>query len=432
MNYLVTLTILNGKLKGQQFSFANPTVCSVGRAKNCTISFTNCTEHSDIYDYHCNINIDPPKVKVKNHDLKSGDVINLGSVEIEVQISNPNNIPDNNNNIHEAVTLSINSDSDIEVTPRSNNLLNLIKNLLKRALSKKEANLIAIEGYNIEKVLGKGGFGEVYLAKHRQLQEYVALKVMLPQVAASKRQRDKFFRELDNMKALNHPNIVRLKDYGFSDNIFFFTLEYCDGGTLRDLLKYRKKPLEPKEAVDLINPILDALEYAHQVVVPHVKLSDGRIGQGSGLVHRDINPSNILIRNEGGIMISKLADFGLSKAFDQAGLSGVSQTGKDLEGTFEYMCRQQVIQFKFAKPEIDIWAAVACLYYLLTGYSPRKFDGKMDPLMVVLQTNPIPIKSYNSNLPQPLANLIDLALIDHPQLHFKNAAAFKRALATVI
>ena len=95
------------------------------------------------------------------------------------------------------------------------------------------------------------------------------------------------------------------------------------------------------------------------------------------------------------------------------------------------MPRKQVIDFKYAEPEVDVWAAAASLYNMLTGTSPRNFKGS-DPLLVVLETKPVPIRHRDSSIPQPLAELIDLALRDNPKIHFKNAAAFKQALLSVL
>jgi serine/threonine protein kinase len=95
------------------------------------------------------------------------------------------------------------------------------------------------------------------------------------------------------------------------------------------------------------------------------------------------------------------------------------------------MPRQQVINFKYAKPEVDVWAAAASLYNMLTGTYPRDFSDK-DPFVTVLQSDPVPIRQRDSSIPKPLAELIDLALVDNPEIHFKTAAAFKRALESVL
>ena len=114
----------------------------------------------------------------------------------------------------------------------------------------------------------------------------------------------------------------------------------------------------------------------------------------------------------------KIGDYGLSKAFDLAGLSGQTLTGTKM-GTPAFMPRQQVLNFKAELPEIDIWATAACLYNMLTGYFPRDFTG--DPWLSVLQNNPVPILQRHPGIPQKLAKVIDLALQEKPQIYFQTA-----------
>jgi serine/threonine protein kinase len=130
-----------------------------------------------------------------------------------------------------------------------------------------------------------------------------------------------------------------------------------------------------------------------------------------------------------GKLVAKIGDYGLSKAFDLAGLSGQTLTGTQA-GTPVFMPRQQVLNFKYAQPEVDIWAVAACLYNMLTGCFPRNFTG--DPFLAVLQNNPIPIRQRDATIMQPLAQVIDLALVDKPEIHFKSAAEFKRALLSAL
>jgi eukaryotic-like serine/threonine-protein kinase len=92
------------------------------------------------------------------------------------------------------------------------------------------------------------------------------------------------------------------------------------------------------------------------------------------------------------------------------------------------MPRQQVINFKYAKPDVDVWAMAATLYYALTGYYPRPFSRKRDPFMVVLESTPVPIRERNASIPKRLADVIDQALIDTPAITFQSAARLKQAL----
>lgn len=175
--------------------------------------------------------------------------------------------------------------------------------------------------------------------------------------------------------------------------------------------------------------VLDGLIYTHNVEVPYVKLADGRLGKGKGLVHRDLKPNNIFITNVKGKMVAKIGDYGLSKAFDLAGLSGHTFTGATM-GTPAFMCRQQLLDLKNSLPEVDVWASAACLYNMLTGDFPRDFVG--EPWNCVLRNDPVPIRQRNSSIPEKLAEVIDLALVEKPKIYFQTADEFKAALVKCV
>jgi len=302
----------------------------------------------------------------------------------------------------------------------------IIERLLQQAESG-EKDLTSIQRYCVIKELGRGGMGAVYLARQGENGPHVALKVMLPRVAADESAKAYFLREAENTRALKHRNIVGLHDYGCCDGIFFFTLEFCDGGSVAKLMLKRSGTLPIEEATNIILQVLDGLEYAHKTDIPYVKLADGRISRGRGLVHRDIKPQNILLSNTNGSRVAKISDFGLAKAFDMAGLSGWTRTGI-AAGTPFFMARQQVVNFKYSKPDVDVWAVAASLYNMLTGAFPRDFPGGKDPWQVVLQNNPVPIRRRNALIPGKLARVIDEALVDRPSIRIKTAAELKRAL----
>ena len=288
-------------------------------------------------------------------------------------------------------------------------------------------DLAAIEGYQYIKELGRGGMGAVYLARHEKTNRQVALKMMLPKVAASSNATEKFLREIENTKALRHPNVVQLFDSGCSQGTFFFTLEYCEGGSVDKLMKQHGGRLPIDKAAPIVLQALDGLHYAHNVEIPFVKLKDGRIGRGRGLVHRDMKPQNIFLSASGNSFVAKLGDYGLAKAFDLAGLSGHTFTG-EVFGTPMFMPRQQVLKYLEVRPEIDVWAMAATLYNMLTGYVPRNFSPKADVWQTVLQTDPVPIRKRKPDIPARVAEVIDHALIDKPEIGFKTAIEFKQAL----
>ena len=181
----------------------------------------------------------------------------------------------------------------------------------------------------------------------------------------------------------------------------------------------------------IICDVLDGLEYAHNATIPNVKLKDGRYAEGHGLTHRDLSPHNILLTEVRGMRTAKVSDFGLSRAFDLAGLSGLARTG-NTAGKPWFMPRQQVVNFKYAGPEVDVWAAAACLYNMLTGDFPRDFLQGKDVWQTVLESEPVPIRQRNPSIPSCLAEVIDKALIDRPAIMFKTAADLKKALQTAL
>jgi eukaryotic-like serine/threonine-protein kinase len=155
------------------------------------------------------------------------------------------------------------------------------------------------------------------------------------------------------------------------------------------------------------------LHYAHNA-----------LGPGRGLVHRDLKPANLLLSGSGRAGVVKVGDYGLAKAFDDAGLTRTGETA----GSPHYMTREQVSNFKYAKPEVDVWAMAASLYAMLTGVPPRVFAKGRDPWLVVLEAPPVPIRRREPSVPQDLAEVIDWALVEVPEITFKTAAEFKDAL----
>jgi serine/threonine-protein kinase len=307
---------------------------------------------------------------------------------------------------------------------------NLLRRLLDLARTG-QPELRGIDGYHLAKKIGQGGMGAVYLARHERSGEQVALKVMLPIVAAEQRAVQLFLRETENTKALRHERIVELRDAGCFQGVFYFTLELCLAGSVAKLMKRLGRTLSPGEAVPLILETLEGLEYAHSAPIPFIRMKDGSYQSGRGLVHRDLKPHNIFLHRQGRTLRAKIGDFGLAKAFDLAGLSGQTRSG-DLSGTPHFIPREQVLNFKCSKPPVDVWATAATLYFMLTGAVPRDFDPHKDVWQTVLDCDAVPIRRRDASVPKRLAEVIDTALVEKPQIGFQSAREFRSALEAAL
>ncbi|MBD2131357.1 MULTISPECIES: protein kinase [unclassified Sphaerospermopsis] len=443
----VTLTITTGKLSGKQYIFDNRSTCVIGRNDDCNLQIADNIDMK-VSRYHCLLDINPPEIRIRDLGSLNGTYVNgkiIGQRKAGQTAEAAKNIvlPEYNLGHKDQVqigdilfNISVKSEVEKQQIPELSNILenqkpnflDIIKNILNLANAGNQ-NLRVISNYQIIKSLGEGGCGEVFLAQHQKTKKLVALKIMLPAVAATEQGVRMFLREVENSKCLQHPNVIQCLDYDFAGNTFFFAMEYCEGGDVWDLMEKLGGSLPVNLAVDIILQVLDGLEYAHNVEVPYVRLADGRLGKGKGLVHRDLKPNNIFITKNNGKMVVKIGDYGLAKAFDLAGLSGQTFTGTKM-GTPVFMPRQQVLDFKHSLPEVDVWASAACLYNMLTGKFPRDFDG--DPWSSILNNPPVPIRERDSSIPEKLAQVIDLALTEKPQIYFQTAIEFKEALLKTI
>jgi hypothetical protein len=445
----VIINLFAGALSGQTYTFDEPTVCIVGREERCHLKLPNDLAHATISRYHCLLDISPPKIRVRDFGSLNGTYVNdtkIGqrptgiSAEEARHLSYPEYDLQDGDRVKIGETVFEVKIIDREPQPQHQpqhparggiEFLALLQKLLNRALGGNrgdDVNLPAIRNYQIIGQLGVGGFGAVYLAEDRTTRTQVAIKIMLPDGAASSAKVQMFLREINCLKALNHPNIVRFIDMGYSSDTFFVVMEYCDGGTVQDFVDRIGRPLTVTEAMPIVMQILDGLAYSHQVPIPVQKV-DGTIETMYGLVHRDLKPSNFFVCGNGDRAIMKIGDYGLAKCFSLAGLSGQTVTG-GTAGTPVFMSRKQLLNFKYCQPDVDVWAVAACFYYLLTGQFPRDFR-RGDPLQIILTSPTIPIGQRGLPIPPRLAAVIDRALNEgdgNQPLAFSTAIDFQRAL----
>jgi serine/threonine-protein kinase len=268
-----------------------------------------------------------------------------------------------------------------------------------------------IADYVIARKLGEGGMGVIYLALRKADGTPVALKTITPAVDPEPGDVQRFFREASILRDLSHPNIVAFHEMGCSGGRLYFAMDYVRGTDAARLLKGHG-PLPVGRAVGLVCQLLGALEYAH----------------AREYVHRDIKPANLLVAEQGGREVVKLADFGLARVYQASKLSGLTLRG-DLGGTVAFMAPEQVTHFRDAKPPVDLFAAGATLYNLLTDRLVHDLPREVGrQLLMVLQDDPVPIRARRPDIPDGLAALIHRALARDPKARFADVTAMRKAL----
>ena len=265
----------------------------------------------------------------------------------------------------------------------------------------------------ISRKLAEGGQGVVYLGQRRSTGETVAIKILQAELAVQSTRRDRFHREIEVMARLDHPNVVRLLDHGSYEQIFFFVMEYLPGGSLMDRFQ-ATGPLPLREALDLMRQTLIGLDYIHQ----------------KGVVHRDIKPQNLLLTQPEGGQI-KIADLGVAKNIQEAGLVDLTQTGTTM-GSLFYMAREQLTNFKRVTPAADVWALASTFYRMITGQLVYNFAQHKQPIAAVLEGDIIPISGRSPQLPPQLCALFDKALSINTEMRYQSAGECLVALDALV
>jgi formylglycine-generating enzyme required for sulfatase activity len=256
-----------------------------------------------------------------------------------------------------------------------------------------------IPGYEILGICGHGGMGVVYRARQVLANRLVALKMIRAVEHASPTERLRFQIETEAVARLQHPHIVQLHEVGEVRGQPFFSLEFCDGGTLTEQLQ-KQRPT-PREAGALIETLARAMHYAHL----------------RGVVHRDLKPGNVLLAGTG--RVAKITDFGLAKRIG-AEAREVSQSGAIL-GTASYMAPEQAAgKVRDTGPAADVYALGALLYECLTGRPP--FEGPhLEVLLSVLGDEPVPPSRRVPKVPADLDTICLKCLSKEPARRYDSA-----------
>jgi tetratricopeptide (TPR) repeat protein len=257
-----------------------------------------------------------------------------------------------------------------------------------------------IPGYEVQELLGRGGMGVVFRARHLSLNRIVALKMALAGAYAGPRERERFQREAEAVAGLRHPNVVQIHDVGDSDGRPYYTMEFVEGGSLAQKLAGTPRPAS--QAAALVASLAAAVESAHQ----------------GGIVHRDLKPANVLLTTDG---TPKISDFGLARRF--AGEPDLTWSGT-VVGTPSYMPPEQARGKSLAVgPAVDIYALGAILYELLTGRPPFRGATPEETVQQVIAQDPVPPSRLNGKVPRDLETICLKCLQKDPERRYATAAA---------
>lgn len=252
--------------------------------------------------------------------------------------------------------------------------------------------------YRVEGRIAAGGMATVYRAVDTRLDRVLALKVMHPSLAVDGAFVDRFIREAKSVARLSHPNVVGVFDQGTDGTYVYLAMEYVAGCTLRDVLRERGA-LQPRAALDILEPILAALGAAHR----------------AGLVHRDMKPENVLIGDDGRV---KVADFGLVRAVDT---HTTASTGSVL-GTVSYLAPEQM-EHGTADARVDVYACGVVLYEMLTGSKPHTGGSAAQILYSHLHDDVTPPSELVPGLAPELDELVAAATARAPEQRPQDAVA---------
>jgi eukaryotic-like serine/threonine-protein kinase len=251
--------------------------------------------------------------------------------------------------------------------------------------------------YEVGRTLGRGGMADVYLARDQALGRPVAVKVLSNGLDGDATSRERFLREARLAARLSHQNVVKVFDAGEADGKPYIVMEYVPGRTVDELLKRRRR-VSPPEAIDLVAQACEGIQHAHE----------------HGLIHRDVKPGNLLVRDDGCV---KVVDLGIARA---AGSTRLTQRGTIL-GTAAYLAPEQAAG-EDVTAAADVYSLGAVLYQLLTGRPPYEFDSLAELAAKQTAGEIVPPRDLDPSIPDRLEAVTMRALARDPRFRPASAA----------
>ena len=262
--------------------------------------------------------------------------------------------------------------------------------------------------YHVKEIIGVGGMGTVFKAQDKELDEIVAIKTLKPEVLSQDPTAlERFKGEIRLARRISHRNVVRTHDLGEVDGVYFISMEYIEGKSLKELIRARGR-LPAQATLTVGKQLLRALEVAHE----------------QGVIHRDVKPQNVVVTPDG---VLKVMDFGIARLAKRT--QGVTQAGM-VVGTPEYMAPEQLLGDDI-DARADLYAAGVVLYECLTGKIPFTADSPITLITKVLEETPVSPRTIAPEIPVRLADLVMLALSKDPAKRPQTATAFHDELEEI-
>jgi len=289
----------------------------------------------------------------------------------------------------------------------NDNLTKLVKTHGFEQIRASVKTLPEIPGYETVKLLGQGGLGKVYLLRHLNTGGQFALKIIDTRIPIHENAKKLFQRNVALLINLKHPHLVDFYKQDCIEDTLCFLMEYCSLLST-DVLAHKHGSTFPvDQAAAILMQTLIGLSFLHQ----------------KGYTHGNIKPQNILLTGNENKPIAKLSDFGLVNLLTRIGLINIS-----FVGAMPFTPRDQIKNYKYTKPNADVWSTGATFYYLLTGRFPRDIVPRRDPILQILRNPVVSVRLRDPSIPQAIAEVLDTALDDDPEQRYPDAAAMLAAL----
>src|SRR3954453_17314664 len=423
----VNLKVLAGPYSGHSFSFTQHDTFLIGRNPEAHLCLPNDRFFSR---NHCLLEFSPPRCFLRDlgstngtfvndhrvHEafLKNGDRIQAGETVLLVEVLAASERDDPSTLLTPAMVtvecLNCGRRDQAEASSPDAHMTFICEDCRIELRQHPQP----VPGYEMIKVLGRGGMGCVMLARQESSGRAVAIKTLLPEVAVDEKALKRFMREIDVAAMLKHPHIVEFLDRGTHNGSFYLVTEFVAGCDAAKLAAAKGGRLSCTDTMMILTQVLEALAHAHT----------------QGYIHRDIKDQNILVTGEGASLNAKLTDFGLAKSFTQSGMSGMTMAG-ETAGTVAYMPPEQIRNFRDVKPTFDIYSLSMTGYSLLTGDLALKLGPKpsiADTIRAIFDQPTVPVRERAPDIPPKVAEIIDRALTKDPNHRWQSAGAMRNAL----